>query len=255
MRWNPFLIANALLLLFALAIFIPVSAAETVYRGVDGEGLDITQGTPPSEDVFDLIDVIEAWIEVDGGVINTYIKIASSSFIDIEENRYAITYLVGALLSSGGAVKNFTVEWALNPGVEQVVCRLDWGDEAVENLGSAEIVELNPVVMRLTCNFDGESFTSPPEDQKLFRVVATLVSAVINEGIYSGSDLFSLESVNVVEGPTRELPGDSISEPGDEVKEGGEEVEGTLFDMTYVYIGVGIVVIGGVAYYFLKMRG
>ncbi len=255
MRRISYLAINILLLLFALAILSPVSAAETVYRGTDGEGLDIIQGTPPSDDVFDLVDIIEAWMEVDGGVVNTYIKIGASSFINIEENRYAINYLVGAKLYSGGAVKNFTVEWAINPGVEQVACRLGSGGEVIEKLGASEIVGSNPVVIKLTCSFDGESFTSPPDDQKSFKVVTTLVSAVINEGVYSGSDLFSLGAVDVDEEPSRELPSDSTSEPGDEVKEGGEEVEGTLFDMTYVYIGVGVVVIAGVAYYLLKMRG
>ena len=230
-----------------LAIYMsPAYGVKTVYRVVDRPGVDREIGGVSNPTLMGRVDILEAWLEVDGGNVYGYIKLNTSGFPSLEEVGESYRYLIGALLATSSGVKNLTMQLAINPGVGLVACSLRSDGENNEVLGSYEIVGNNPLIFKITCRYEGESFDRPESDLE-FKVTAMVNPSTIGDISASYVDIVTFSTGQEDGGRTvNEAPDQSGQEPG--IEEGGGGLD--LIPL----IAVILVVISVAAIYFLRGR-
>ena len=239
-------------LLIATSLAVGFAAGKTVYRVTDEPGIDQVIGTQPDPVLKGRIDILEAYLEVDGGTVEVYIMLNTSGFPSLEQVMNSYSYMVEAYLKSGDKVKDFEALLTINPGVALAACSLEDNGDKKETIGSFEFSGSNPLILKITCSFEGESFDVPSKNDMLFTVSATVGPSTIGDASASLIDNLVL-GVDKGEVETPSTPNETGQEPVEPSEE--TEEEGGEFNILPVIVIVVIGLAGAALYVFMKMRG
>ncbi len=243
----------ALMLILLLVLVAPIYGAE-VYRIYDEEGVDPERLGIPLPDVNDpvardLVDIREAWVEVDGDTVSFSIRVASTILPDQlpEDSSYDITYMASAILNMDGRPVNVSGMVRFGNTVALAGCEVrEDGELIMERIDRYETTFMDTAVVRIICTFQGVSFSAPDPAYYDLKVATQIVSTSIDNplGIF---DLATLETSGTG-GDTGDTP--DRGEPEPPAEPSGEGGIGIL-PIALILILAGI----GLAVYFLKLRG
>jgi len=247
----------ALAVMILLTLLLPLVGAAEVYRVVDEPGLEpgVPQVGEDDDVAKGLADILEAWLEIEGGDVELYLAV-DSEYDPINlplEWPYDIRYLAYALLDGGGRLYNLSMEIAAgNNGLVVGICRVSVDGSSTEVFGRVESQdrESGGTIVKLGCSFSGVSFSKPGTQNQVFRVVTTVISASIDEqvaltdiAILSPSD--DTQSQPSVGAPPETTEDDQLDEePGD---------EGSF--PILIVVAVVLLILVGAGYYLIRIRG
>ncbi|GEM_PF-5293167 len=180
------------ILLLVSMMISSVYSVKTVYRASDGEGIDQVIGSEVDEAILKRVDILESWLDVDGSRVYAYIKLSASNFPSPVEVRNSYRYAVRANLKSGNSIKVLEALLAINPGVAVAGCSLSVDGNRRDVIGQYEFIDTSPLTLKITCIFDGESFDSPGDDERDYRVVASVGPSTIGDNTASLVDILLL---------------------------------------------------------------
>ncbi len=243
----------ALMLMLLLLLVAPIYGVE-VYRIYDEEGIDPERIGVPLPDVNDpvardLVDIREAWVEVEGDTVSFSIRVASTILPDQlpEESPYDITYTASAILNMDGRPVNVSGLVRFSTTIAAAGCEVrEDGDLISETPGEYETTMMDTAVVRFSCSFQGVSFSSPDPAYRDLKITATIISTSIDNPL-SLFDIATLDTSGTG-GDAGETPDRGEPEPPAEPSEDGGI---DLLPIALILILAGI----GLAVYFLKFRG